>query len=184
MARHRRRQRRLPPGSGRIIALLAITVVGVPALAAGALGMPPTQALLIGAVCVALVAPWGRPPQTSEVGFPAAPKPQTNRGIRREAFQLSWSVASNDDSVGAQLISHIQRIAARRLAGRGLNLSDPADRDQILARIGEDAYQVLVTPAGIDIPRRDFRDALTAVENLGPVAPNPLVDDQPGKEYS
>lgn len=167
-----------------MIALLAVTVIGVPVLAAGALGMPPTQALLIGAICVALVAPWGRPPETSEVRFPSAPKPQTNRGIRREAFQLSWSVASNDDRVGAQLISHIQRIAARRLAGRGLNLSDPADRDQIVAAVGKNAYQVLVTPAGIDIPRRDFRDALTAVENLGPVAPNPLVDDQPGKEHS
>lgn len=178
----RRERRRLPEGSGRIIALLATTAIGVPVLSTAALGMPAAQALLAGAICVAVVALWGRPPQAHDVTFPVVPKPQANRGVRREAFHLSWSVASGDERVGAQLVMRIQRIGERRLAARGLDLADHADRDRIVERVGAAAYEVLITPPGLDISRRDFRDALAAVENLGPVAPGPLANDQFGKE--
>lgn len=166
----------------RIIGLLAATGVGLPLLAAGVLGMPVMQALLIGAVGVALVAPWARPPQPRNLTFPEEPRPQSNRGIRREAFQLSWSVATSDHRVGTQLTLRIRRIAERRLAATGLDLSDPADQDPIVARIGDPAYQIVSAPAGREISRRDFRTALAAVEHLGPAAANPVPHHQPRKD--
>lgn len=174
--------RRLPAGSGRTIALLAVTGIAVPALAAGILGMPAVQALMAGAIGVALVALWGRPPQAADITFPIEPKPQRNRGTRREAFQLSWSVAAGNDQVGAQLIIRIQRIAGCRLATQGLTLSDPADRDRIVSRVGERAYQTLATPPGLEISRREFQDALAAVENLGPAA-GARTDNVTGKDH-
>lgn len=176
------RRHRVSKGSGRIIALLAAAGIVVPGFAAGVLGMSALQALLAGAICVGLVAPWGRPPRATDITFPAAPRSQSNRGTRREAFRLSWSVATGDHSVGTQLIIRLQRIAGHRLAARGLDLADPADRDPITDRIGDRAYQILTTAPGLDVSRRDFHHTLAAVERLGLVA-GTLPDRQPRKDH-
>ncbi len=178
MAARRRRR-----GYGRIIALLMAAGIGIPLLMAGVLGMPAVQSLFVGGVCVGMVALWGRPPQASDTTFPAAPEPQTNRGTRREAFQLSWSVTDGRHRLGAQVVNRLQRIARRRLAARGLELGNRADRDRIVAHIGNRAYQILATPPGLDTSGRDFFVALAAVENLGPVPADAAMNNQSGKDH-
>jgi hypothetical protein len=169
-------------GHGWIIALLAVAGIGMPVLMAVVVGTPAVESLLVGAVCVGMVALWDRPPQAAATTFPAAPQLPRNRGTRRDAFQLSWSVTDGKHRVGAQVVNRLQRIAAQRLAASGLELGNPADRDRIVARIGGRAYQILATPPGLDTSGRDFLIALAAVENLGPVPADAAMTNRSGKD--
>jgi hypothetical protein len=87
-------------------------------------------------------------------------------------FRLSWNVAGRDDRVGSTLIQRLQQVAARRLALRGLSPDEPADREEIVALLGERTYRLLRLPPGSDAPTRAFQQALAAVERLADLPPD------------
>jgi hypothetical protein len=155
-----------PHRPGRTVAALVATGLGVPALLWVVMGMPPLQALMLGAVAVTVAALALVPPDGYDIDFPDPPPPVRDRGARREAFRLSWNVAGRDDRVGSTLIQRLHQAAARRLALRGLRLDEPADRDQVVALLGERCYRLLLLPPGTDASTRTFQQALGAVERL------------------
>jgi hypothetical protein len=173
------------PRSRRAVVVLLIVGLGVPALCWVVLGMPPLQAMLLGAVAVTVAALALFPPDGFDIGFPEPPPPIRDRGARREVFRLSWNVAGREDRVGSTLISRLQAAAARRLALRGLRLHDPADRERVIALVGERPYRLLNLPPGSDAPARAFVHTLGVVERLADLPPDPhrptevVVPDQP-----
>lgn len=156
---------------GRTIALLLVTVLVLPAIGWLVLGMPPLQAMLIGAIGGVIAALIRFPPDGYDAGFPEPPAPVRDRGARREAFRLSWNVAGREDRVGSTLIARLQEVAGRRLAEQGLRLDRPADRDRVIALVGQQPYRILTLLPGGEATTRAFEHALAAVEGLGSAEP-------------
>ena len=148
------------------MATLIIAVVLLPALFWVVIGMPPLQAMLIGALAALVGAVVRFPPDGYDATFPAPPTPVRDRGARREAFRLSWNVAGREDRVGSTLIGRLQQIAEQRLAEHGLDLDDPADRDRVINLVGEQPYRILQLQPGGEATTRAFEHALAAVERL------------------
>lgn len=148
--------------------IFALVLAGgaVPAVAWVVLGMPPLQSLLLGAVGVVAAALVRFPPDGFDSGFPEPPSPVRDRGARREAFRLSWNVTGRNDRVGSTLVTRLQIIAEQRLAARGLQLHEPADRDRVISLVGERPFHLLARPPGYEARTRDFLQALAAVERL------------------
>lgn len=150
---------------GTVFALVLAGII-VPALARLVLGMPLLQSLLLGAVAVVVAAVVRFPPDGFDSSFPEPPAPVRDRGARREAFRLSWNVTGRNDRVGSTLVTRLAVIAEQRLAFRGLQLHDPADRDRVIRLIGAQSFQLLSRPPGSEARTRDFHQALAAVERL------------------
>src|SRR3954468_16035389 len=93
--------------TGKVIAALLATGVGVPALLWVVMGMPPLQATMLGAVAVTVAALALFPPDGFDIDFPDPPPPVRDRGARREVFRLSWNVAGREDRVGSTLIQRL-----------------------------------------------------------------------------
>jgi hypothetical protein len=148
------------------IAALVLAAVAVPAVTWVVLGMPPQQALLLGAVGVVVAALVRFPPDGFDSGFPDPPAPVRDRGARREAFRLSWNVTGRNDLVGSTLVTRLQLIAEQRLSLHGLDLRDPVDRDRVIALIGDAPYRLLSRPPGAEARTRAFHQALSSVERL------------------
>jgi hypothetical protein len=165
---------------GRTIAALIISGLVVPAACWVLLGMPGEQCLFIAAVGVAIAALVRFPPDGFDIGFPEPPDPVRDRGTRREAFRLSWNVAGRQDRVGSTLINRLQQVAARRLAEHGLDLTDPANRDRVIARLDPTSYRLLTLPPGSDASTRAFNHTLAVVERLAEAGRTPL--NQPSNE--
>lgn len=145
----------------------------LPAVCWVLLGMPPLQALLIGALACVAIGIIRFPPDGYGDDFPEPPTPERDRGARREVFRLSWNVAGRQDRVGSTLITRLQQIAGRRLADHGLRLDDPADRDRVIELVGAPSYRLLTLPPGSETGTRSFTAALSAVERL-PALPPPV----------
>ena len=161
--------------TGRTIAALIIAAIAVPGFCWVILGMPPLQALLVGAVAVIIAGLIRFPPDSVDFGFPDPPTPVRDRGARREAFRLSWNVAGRQDRVGSTLITRLQQIGARRLNDLGLNVEQAGDRDRVIELVGPQTYRLLTLPPGSDAPSRLFEHALTAIERL--------VDHEPAHKH-
>lgn len=155
------------PSRGRTVLTLVAAVVVLPAICWVLLGMPPLQAMLIGAVAAIIAALARFPPDGYDAGFPEPPTPVRDRGARREAFRLSWNVAGREDRVGSTLISRLQQIADRRLAAYGLELADPAHRERLIELLDQPTYRVLSLQPGGEASTRTFEHALLMVERLG-----------------
>lgn len=165
------------PSRGRTIAILVIAVVVLPALGWVVFGMPPLQAMLIGAIAVVVAAMVRFPPDGYDTPFPEPPSPVRDRGARREAFRLSWNVAGREDRVGSTLIARLQEIAERRLSHHGLRLFEAADRERVVALVGGQAYRVLTLAPGGEASTRAFEHTLSTVEGLA--LPDPLESSDP-----
>lgn len=150
----------------RSVILLVIGAVLLPAVCWLLLGMPPLQAMLVGAIAGIVAALVRFPPDGYDASFPDPPAPIRDRGARREAFRLSWNVAGREDRVGSTLIARLQEIATRRLAEHGLRLSDPADQDRVIALVGQQPFRILTLASGGAASTRAFEHALAAVEGL------------------
>jgi len=159
--------------NGRTVAALISTALVLPAFCWIILGMPPLQAMLIGAIAVIIAALVRFPPDGVELGFPEPPAPVRDRGARREAFRLSWNVAGREDRVGSTLITRLQQIADRRLNDHGLRVDDPKDRDRVIELVGPQTYRLLTLPPGSDATSRAFEHALDSVERLVDHEPAP-----------
>ncbi|SDT28320.1 hypothetical protein [Microlunatus soli] len=155
------------PTRGRTVAVLVIAALVIPAIGWLILGLPPLQAMLIGALGAGVAALIRFPPDGYDASFPEPPAPIRDRGARREAFRLSWNVAGREDRVGSTLIARLQEIAARRLIDHGLRLDDPSDRDRVIALVGQQPYKILTLAPGGEATTRAFEHALAAVEGLG-----------------
>lgn len=151
---------------GGDIAALCLAGIAVPAVAWVVLGMPPLQSLLLGAVGIVVAALVRFPPDGFDSGFPEPPSPVRDRGARREAFRLSWNVTGRNDLVGSTLVTRLQQIAEQRLSLHGLDLRDPADRERVIALVGEGPYRLLSRPPGAEARTRAFHQALASVERL------------------
>jgi len=148
------------------IATLALAALAIPAVCLLVLGMPLVQAALLGAVAAVVAAVIRFPPDGFDSGFPEPPQPIRDRGARREAFRLSWNVTGRNDRVGSTLVTRLAVIAEQRLAQRGLQLHDPADRDEVIRLVGPQSFRLLSRPPGSEARTRDFHQALAAVEQL------------------
>jgi hypothetical protein len=67
-------------------------------------------------------------------------------GARREVARLSWSMEDDDGRVADVAVQRLRTLAARRLAERGIDLDDPADRSAAESALGPQGYRLLTEP--------------------------------------
>jgi hypothetical protein len=168
----------------RTIGILLAAIVVLPAVCWVLLGMPPLQAMLIGAVAVVVAALVLFPPDGYDAAFPAPPTPVRDRGARREAFRLSWNVAGREDRVGSTLIGRLQQIASRRLVEYGLALDEPGDRERLIELLDQPTYRVLTLQPGGEASTRAFEHALGMVERISPSDDPAQMARHPGEPVS
>jgi hypothetical protein len=92
-------------------------------------------------------------------------------GARREVTDAAWRLSESRGRVGAAGAERLRAIAARRLARRGIDLDDPADRSRAEAALGSLAYAVVSRPS--TQPAAALRATVRAIDRLG------RSDDQP-----
>lgn len=91
---------------------------------------------------------------------------QTDRGARREVARLSWSLRGYEERVELGTVLRLRRVAAARLASRGLSLERPADADDCRRLLGPATFSLL-TDLEARRPRfADFTAAVGTVERL------------------
>lgn len=158
-----------PKKTAATITLIVVLVVVVPGGAA-LFGMAPTQALLLGALGATLCALIRfRPSAIDPPSWPEATMLDQDRGARRDIARLSWSVSGNDRQVGRTLRLRLRQVALRRLARRGIDLTDPEMRDAVIEALGvggSDAYRALDPDLREVIGLTTFTAAVQAVESL------------------
>ncbi|WP_108252522.1 hypothetical protein [Planctomonas deserti] len=85
-------------------------------------------------------------------------------GARREVARLSWSMADDDGTVSDAAVQRLRTLATVRLAERGIDLADPADRSAADSALGATAFRLLTEP-GRHRPEALLRCA-AAIERL------------------
>ena len=99
-------------------------------------------------------------------------------GARREVARLSWSMADDDGTVSDAAVQRLRTLATVRLAERGIDLADPADRSAAESALGATAFRLLTEP-GRHRPEALLRCA-AAIERLdrshsaSPLSASPL----------
>lgn len=96
-----------------------------------------------------------------------------NAGARREIARLSWAMAGGDQRVGEQPYRRLRAVVAARLAGAGIDPSDPAGEQAARELLGPTGYAQLVAVAPGPPTRRVFESCLTLVERMGHPADAP-----------
>lgn len=154
------------------IALIVLLVGAVP-FGAALFGVPPAQAVLLGALGATLCALIRfRPSTVDPPNWPEATILDQDHGARRDIARLSWSVSGNDRQVGRTLRLRLRQVALRRLARRGIDLTDPDMRDAAIEALGADgadgadAYRALDPDLREVIGLTTFISAVHAVESL------------------
>lgn len=148
-------------------AILRPAVVGVlVALLTWALGSHPVPAFVVGLAVAAAVAVLQRLDARVE---PRAARGTAQRsdGARGEIAETAWTMQSRDGRAGERALRRLREAGARRLARHGLDLSDPADADAVLALIGARARTTLTQ---VQHPRpsvADLAHTLKVLEDLG-----------------
>jgi hypothetical protein len=93
----------------------------------------------------------------------------TNRqGARNDIVHLSASLRGGAGRVKRPVVVRVQRLAAQRLADRGLDLSRAEDRPQIEALIGRGPYRVLAQNRRRPPLLRSVMACLDAIDALDP----------------
>jgi hypothetical protein len=67
-------------------------------------------------------------------------------GARREVARLSWSMVDDDGRVADVAVQRLRAFAAARLAERGIDLDDPAQRQAAESALGAAEYRLLTAP--------------------------------------
>ena len=152
---------------------LIVLVVGVVPFGAALFGVAPTQAVLLGALGATLCALIRFRPATADPpSWPEATILEQDHGARRDIARLAWSVSGNDRQVGRTLRLRLRQVALRRLARRGIDLTDPDQRDAAIEALGAagpdgtDAYRALDPDLREVIGLTTFTAAVRAVESL------------------
>lgn len=152
---------------------LIVLLVGVVPVGAALFGVAPMQALLLGALGATVCALIRfRPPTIDPPSWPEATILDQEHGARRDIARLSWSVSSNDRQVGRTLRLRLRQVALRRLARRGIDLTDPDLRDAAVKALGAngsdgaEAYRALDPDLREVIGLATFTAAVQAVESL------------------
>jgi hypothetical protein len=153
--------------------------IAVGILAGGAVwyfGASPWWAAPVGVVAAALVFVWRALPKLEEPLWPNR-LPETAIGGRDDVQLLGWAIAGKHGRVQPRAIDRARTLAGERLRRRRLDLDDPADRERVVALIGERAYETLHAANVANMPsQRDFLaclDALDRLESVGAAGHTP-----------
>ncbi len=161
-------------GRAEVLGVLALAVLfGIGAWLIGMQGMP--SALL---ATVVFAAGAGRPALErhaidQRVGRGGVWPPRSSPlvgGTRREVQELSWSFTGRRSTSGQDAVARLRGLARHRLALRGVDLSDPTQRERVDALIGSRARLTLSTPEDEPVRHRDVVACLEAIERLAPPA--------------
>lgn len=101
--------------------------------------------------------------------------PPPRAGQRSDIVQLSWSLrparagsgrfGMRDRPVHGAAVRRLRRFAGRRLAGHGLDLADPEDRDRLSRLLGAEVVSVL-TSRSDDVSLTTINACLDALDAL------------------
>ncbi|MHA6623232.1 hypothetical protein [Pseudonocardia sp. DLS-67] len=143
--------------AGAVLAGAICWFVGMDAWHAGTVG------LVLGAagLCRAAV-PDHRDVQWEGVARPA------DEGARWDVARLSWSLRPRRGRIPQAGLRPVHDLARYRLAQRGLDLDDPADRPAIERLLGEAAYATVALPATRPPRMRAVAGCLDALDRLDP----------------
>ncbi|WP_240977195.1 hypothetical protein [Planctomonas sp. JC2975] len=133
-------------------------LLGVDAWFAAAMGV------LLALICVM----WGvfRSDDESSLVW-ATPSREPRPGSRTDVARLAPMFQQNRGSVREQGFAAVRALAQSRLDRHELRLGDPADRERIVALIGQSAYATLTPHHGIMPSLRAVEQCLDALDVLG-----------------
>ena len=176
------------PSAGRIVlsrrqavrlVLCAISGASV-GVCAWYLGMDAAHATGLGAVTAAFVACLSLLGEASPIAWPPEPVPP-RAGSRRDVVQLGWALGARGGKASPEGVRRIRLLAARALAGHGVNLDDPADADEVERLLGAPVV-ALLERGSPGLRTTQIGALLGRLEELAPPAPPSRPDARRSEE--
>lgn len=149
--------------AGRVVA--ATAAAAVVGLLLWYFGVDAAFAVALGVLTLAIGLVWTAYTGPSAVRWPVE-RPVPLAGSRSDVARLAWGFQMRHGSVREQGFKAVRELAELRLARAGFELYSDADRDAIVAAVGEAAYAALNPTRGILPSAAALQSTLDALDRL------------------
>jgi hypothetical protein len=131
-------------------------------------GVDVWHALLLGTAITVIFLAVGVATSASDAALPSwrASERRGADGSRKDVETMAWSLRGSWGRIGLTAERELRRIARRRLALEGLDLSNPAHRPAIEALVGAPVYQVLTRERWGRLSLRTLGRTLDALDQV------------------